>query len=325
VHRAVVFLNHRAGQHQRNNWIDTIQQALFRSELTFVPLLESEATTSALEQLRNNEYDTAITIGGDGTIHSIIQQVLGTKARFLVLPGGTANDLSTQLGHNKKLEKSLELVRLDHWTAMDLVNVNGRYMATNGGLGLVGNVAASVERYRNRIPAFLRIMSHLGHRIYSTVLGVKLLKGETAPYRFEIKSKEFSGMIETPVLLVNNQPYLAGSFPVAPQTNNQDGHFNVTIFFHRKLVDLALAIDRVRRHIPPVYDPNIVSFETEEIEIRNLDPQINAAFFGDGEAMGSSTCFNISILPKALRILSDPDLSSLSLPTCSSSNPKESP
>lgn len=316
VHRVVVFLNHRAGQHQRNNWVDAVQQSLFRSEITFVPLSNIELSQASFEKVRQNLYDTVITIGGDGTIHSIIQEVLGTEARFLVLPGGTANDLSTQLGHHKKPLKSLELVRLDHWVAIDLINVNGSYMATNGGLGLVGNVAASIERYRNKVPAFLSLMTHLGHRIYSTVLGVKLLSGETAPYKLQIRSKEFSGVVDTPVLLVNNQPYLAGSFPVAPQTNNQDGKFNVTIFFHRKLVDLALAIDRVRRHIPPIYDPNVISFETEEIEIRSLVPNMKPYFFGDGESMGSSDLFRISILPKALRTLSPLESSHLPISKC---------
>ena len=311
MHKAVVFLNHRAGQHQRNNWVEAIQEGLFRSEVTFVSLGDTEETHNAFSKIRDNVYDTAISIGGDGTIHSIIQEVVGTRARFLVLPGGTANDLSTQLGHHKSLQKSLEMVRLDHWTSIDLVKVNDVYMATNGGLGLVGNVAASAERYRNRIPAFLNLMSHLGHRIYSTVLGVKLLRGDADPYRFEIRAKEFSGIVETPVLLVNNQPYLAGRFPVAPETCNQDGRFNVSIFFHRKMVDLALAIDRVRRHIPPVYDPNIVSFETESLEIRSLEGSVEPTFFGDGESMGSAKLFQVSIIPQALRVLTLPSTSSL--------------
>lgn len=306
LHRAAIFLNHRSGQHQRTNWKKSIELALFRSELTFISMSEPIQIQEALKKIKDNHYDAVITVGGDGTIHGVIQEAAGTKTRFLVLPGGTANDLSRQLNHHRSLDKSLELVRCDRWQAIDLIDVNGVLMATNGGIGLVGDVAASVERYRKRLPPFVQLMSHLGHRIYSTVLGVQLLTGPTVPYKFNLRSKEFSGTIETPILLINNQPYLAGSFPVAPTTSNQDGSFNVTVFFHRKLLDLAMAIDRVRRHIPPVYDPNIVSFETTELEVTSPPSQGPCPFFGDGEAMGSSDFFRITVRPQALRVFVDP-------------------
>jgi diacylglycerol kinase family enzyme len=113
--------------------------------------------------------------------------------------------------------------------------------------------------------------------------------------------------VDTPLLLVNNQPMIAGSFAIAPYTKNNDGMFNITIFLHRDWLDLVLAIYRVRREVPPENDPHIISFETSEATIELLGQEHETlAFYGDGEALANSRILRLKARPKSLRVYSQP-------------------
>jgi diacylglycerol kinase (ATP) len=303
MQKVLIFLNSRAGQSQRLDWERSIRQALFRSELSFVTLDDPESWQSAIQSALEKPADVVITVGGDGTFHSLIQALVDTPSRFLVLPGGTANDLARELGHAESVLRALECVRRDECKTIDLISVNDGLMATNGGIGLVGDVALSVNRYRRQLPGFSRLMSGLKHQVYSAVLGIHLLADRRKTFTIKIDSPTFSGVVETPLLLVNNQPMIAGSFAIAPYTRNDDGRFNITIFLHRDWLDFILAIYRVRRDVPPENDPHIISFETTEATIELLGQEReNLAFYGDGEAIASDRILSLKTRPQSLRV-----------------------
>ena len=46
-------------------------------------------------------------------------------------------------------------------------------------------------------------------------------------------------LVKSPLILVNNQPFLGGKFPVAPGTKNDDGKFNVAIFDESQMKDFV--------------------------------------------------------------------------------------
>jgi diacylglycerol kinase (ATP) len=55
------------------------------------------ATAQAREAIRNG-CDTVIACGGDGTVHAVLQSLVGTDVALGVIPLGTANALATNLG-----------------------------------------------------------------------------------------------------------------------------------------------------------------------------------------------------------------------------------
>lgn len=303
MHKTAVFLNPKASCHQKADWQRAIGHALFRSDLHYVTVGDNADFTASLDALAKDSFDAVIAVGGDGTAHTLIQKAVGTNTRFLILPGGTANDLSCEVGHNFALNHALDLVRADSWKAIDLIAVNDVLMATNGGIGLIAEVSAAVQQHRQEGRIFASAMSLLGRHVYSGLLGLKLLRGDIKYYTVDIVSKEFSGRVTTPLLLVNNQSVLGGTFPVAPHTHNNDGRFNVTVFTHSNLAHLSLSIDRVRRHSDPALDPEVVTFETDELSIKSAASETLLSFHGDGEAMVQALELKIKVKPSALKVL----------------------
>ncbi len=74
--------------------------------------IQLEATNSALsggqqaKQFVDAGFDTIIACGGDGTVHDVLQGVVGTQADLGVIPLGTANSLAQDLGLSNNVERA---------------------------------------------------------------------------------------------------------------------------------------------------------------------------------------------------------------------------
>ncbi|RYZ60746.1 MAG: hypothetical protein EOP09_20780, partial [Proteobacteria bacterium] len=240
-----------------------------------------------------------------GTIHGLLQKLAGKNSSFLVLPAGTANDFARALGvHKMRISDALAVVREGKPKVIDLVEVNGILMATIGGVGILANVAGEVNGYRKSIPGFRKLMTLAKQEIYGIMLGAKILTKGCEFHDIRVTCEEYQGVIRTPLLLVNNQPYLAAKYPVAPNTRHDDGTFNVTIFMHQKTADFVTSTMRIRQGVSPENDPMILSFETKSVVFEVLSGR-KLDFFGDGEILSSSDRFEVGIRPKALRVFAE--------------------
>ncbi|RZA24361.1 MAG: hypothetical protein EOP10_10135 [Proteobacteria bacterium] len=294
-----VFLNQQASQSAERDWQALIRQCLFRSELEFVTPQSPAQFDSEIDRATKDNIDIIISVGGDGTIHALIQKLAGKQTAFLPLPAGTANDLSRSLGlQGLRVHDALINVRRAKPKPIDLIDINGRLMATNGGVGIVADCATQINELRQTVPGFRKIMNFAKGEIYGLILGSKLLQGAQR-HEILIESDELSGQFSTPMLLINNQPSIAARFKVAPNTKHDDGTFNVTVFLHKRTTDFIASVYRIRQGVPPENDPLIRSFETKAIRFKCLDGK-KIDFIGDGELLSVSDVFDVSLRPKAL-------------------------
>ncbi len=301
-----VYFNQLASQTDLS-FKDEINQSLFRSHLLFKNPENLDQLNFELKEDIKNNVDAVLSIGGDGTVHSIIQKLAGTDIGLFVLPGGTANDLAKHIGSTKNAKKMAQTIRNNLRKKIDLISINGVFMSTNGGLGLASEVAIEVNKTRKEYPRFKDFMRMSGKSIYPLILSKNLLLKDIRSYDFQIESKEFSGRVTTPLILINNQPVLGGSFEVAPYTKHDDGTFNMTIFTHSNRLELISALTKLLAKQDLSSDKNIIHFETSEINITHLAKE-KLTFFGDGETFAHSNEWNIKLYPKFLTIFSPNDI-----------------
>lgn len=299
-----IYLNPRAGQGANAHWRDSIQKGLFRSSLLF-------RTPDNIDELRQNlisdierNVRAVVSVGGDGTVNTLIQNLAYTDVGLLVIPGGTANDLAGELGTKGNIKRVIQMIRFGELKRIDLIKINGRYMATNGGLGMGGEVAKAINDLRARMPIFKKVMQLGGKSIYSFFVAKELMGLELPRYQFQIESAEMNWEGESGIVLVNNQPFIAGRLPVAPGTNNEDGQFNVTIFKHKSRAKLMRCFYHLLQGEMP-QDDEILSFETSKLKVTKMGGGRNLTFFGDGELFtreSSEQCFEIEIAKSALNV-----------------------
>ncbi|MBC7532328.1 MAG: NAD(+)/NADH kinase [Oligoflexus sp.] len=300
-----VFLNEHASQGAERDWKKLIRQRLFRSDLEFITPRSHAEFMQEIDRATRDKIDIIISVGGDGTIHGLIQKLADKKISFLVVPAGTANDFARSLGvSNMRVHEIISAVREGTPTPIDLIDINGTLMATNGGIGFIADIAANVNRYRKTVPGFRKLMSIAKQETYGAILVSTILSKKFEYFNIKVECDQFQSVIRTPLLMINNQPMIAANFPVAPTTKHDDGTFNVTIFLHQKPADFITSIIRVRRGINPENDPFILSFETTKIKLESADgKELN--FMGDGEQLAKSSTFDVSIRPKALTVFGE--------------------
>lgn len=94
-----------------------------------------DATEMTKKALKN--VDLIASYGGDGTLHEIINGVLGTNMPIAILPGGTGNGFAAGLGLPKTLKESLELiVKSKSVTKVDAVKINKEYFVSRMYIGI---------------------------------------------------------------------------------------------------------------------------------------------------------------------------------------------
>ncbi len=304
LQRIRVFFNRKASQGGDEKWARLIKRHLFRSHIEVVSPPDLNQLQVEIQRAIDEQVDIIISVGGDGTFHTLIQRLVGSKIRFLVLPAGTANDLARQLGNSRRLQDTFESVRLDRCRGIDAIVVNSKYMATNGGVGLVSEVARSINEMRTKIPGFRRAMGGLREQTYNLVLAYKTLTPRRKIRKIRLTSSEYTGVVETSLLMINNQATVAGNFLIAPETIHDDGRFNVTVLQHKASKQLISAVLRTRLKFPPALDPQILSFETSQVRLESLDGEA-LDFYGDGEFLTCDRIIDITIKPKALLVYSD--------------------
>jgi diacylglycerol kinase family enzyme len=310
-----VYLNNRASNTSLSYWKKTIERSLFRSDLKFRTPDNLESLHDYLNQDIESRVDCVVSVGGDGTVNTITQKLAGKEIGLLVVPGGTANDFAHQLGHGQLSEKELsrlfQSIRQRNVSHVDLIDINGRYMVTNGGIGLGGMVTGKINDLRAKMPFFKDLMKLSGKNIYAFFIATELFGKNFSIQNLKIESDEFNEEVETGLMLVNNQPSLAGTFMVAPETSHQDGTFNVVICKHKSRQALIRCISQVAMGNIPYRDPNFVTFETKSLKITNLDSSRKIDFFGDGEVFKECSesknqtglqCWDINIRENALKI-----------------------
>lgn len=301
MHTISVYLNPRASNGQADYWQSQLNTALFRSQMIYRSPWDREELDKCLDEDIKNKVDAIVSVGGDGTVNTLIQKMAGKDIGLLIAPAGTANDLASEMGCLNDVRKAIQCLRQKKYQEIDLININGQYMATNGGLGFGGPVGERINYLRKKIPLFKNVMKFSGDKIYQFFIAQELIASKIELYDLEIQTDEHSLRVNSPGIFISNQSTLGGRFHVAPKTSNCDGLFNIMILKHRTKTSLIRFVTRVAMGADPSEDPDCLSFETSWANIKNHS-QKKAQFFGDGEVFKSSQDFEVKVLKKSLKI-----------------------
>ena len=241
--------------------------------------------------------DVVAAYGGDGTQMEVAQGVRGTDAVMAVLPGGTANLLSVELGIPGDLAGAAQVIVSDD-SVLRPVDM-GHAVLRGGefvhdfilriGIGFEGLEIQKADR---------SLKDKYGEFAY-TIAGVDAWRDvKPAHYHLVLDGQPFD--IDGVNLLVTN----AGNFGVPGYTRSSkisvsDGLLDVLVVTGKSLVTLATITMRSLRDKETDKRP---LWQAREISITADPPQpVN----GDGELWGD-TPLDITVIPAAIQVLVPP-------------------
>ena len=243
--------------------------------------------------------DLVVAVGGDGTVHRLLDQLRGRAVPLGILPCGRANDFARALGLPRDLRRACAVLRDGAVADIDLVSVNGRPLATCGGLGLVASVSARANGWRSRAGLGARVARRLGSAVYAAAMGLEIAGGWT-PVTARITSPEGSHEARLAAFLVSNQPRFGGRLCVSPRASNRDGHLHLCEIRspRRRWRMLGIGVCAWTRGLGDA--PEITRTLVREAEISTERDQF---FYGDGEPVAWGRRFCLRAEPAALRVI----------------------
>jgi YegS/Rv2252/BmrU family lipid kinase len=135
--RIAVIVNTAAGSVSGEDWSDAIKKAFEQAGIAAAihavnPGRELKATIAAAL----DEATIVVAAGGDGTVSAVASQLVGTEKILGVLPLGTLNNFSKDLGIPQDLNKAVDVIAANHVRKTDVGEVNGQYFINNSSIGL---------------------------------------------------------------------------------------------------------------------------------------------------------------------------------------------
>ena len=145
--RTLFILNPKAGIPPVNTII--FQDINRRKNLTCLKSLNVSDSERLIKQNLEN-YDIFVAAGGDGTVHTIATELIGTKKILAVLPVGSGNGFAKEFGFRPNVRSLLNDIGKGDYVEIDAIEINDKLCLNVAGIGLDSFVAHSFNKLRLR-------------------------------------------------------------------------------------------------------------------------------------------------------------------------------
>lgn len=269
---------------------------------------EKNGTNLARKALREG-YDLIIAVGGDGTNNLVANGIAGTNIPVGFVQAGIANDLAKDLGMPNDTEKTLGIITRDRIKieSIDLGKVTWksgeRYFVSNFSLGLDARVVQLAETFKQKYH-FLSFLPSIGEVMY----GVAWLKEvffhlEYPLVEIAITRKKFTeGKRRGKVTLIAivNSPTYGKILKIVPKADLRDGLLDICRI--RKVGRWWILRNIFRAIKGTLGDLKEVDILPQAKSVTISSPE-NLLCQVDGEVLPADKEYEISIFPKALKVI----------------------
>lgn len=243
-----------------------------------------------------------IAIGGDGTVHEVINGVLGSRKPVKhdfalgIVNCGTGSGLAQTLGLPSSPEKQLDVICHQSSSAIDVGHITfcdgtkaakGRFFISECQIGIGGTVVANVKAMHKYFGGTLA---------FGSVAFMKALSFKAPEIAIQIddgkeKRDRLIGMV------IGNGIYCGGGMKLTPYAEPNDGQLDVLLIHDMPVLTRVW-------NFPKIYSGSHVDSQHfticrgKHICVSSEEPVLIEA---DGELLGSVPC-EIEVIPNALQI-----------------------
>jgi YegS/Rv2252/BmrU family lipid kinase len=295
--RTYVVINPVAGVSQAEAVREKIQTALQARGFP-VEMYETTGKEDLKQHIRDavkKGFKLFISAGGDGTLSSVIDGLVGTELPLVIIPTGTWNALARALDIPLQIDQAVDLLFQEHQIrTIDAMQVNDNFFVLSVSAGVGSLTMKDVEREEKR---------RLGKLADLRKALAELL--EFRAFRFEVRIDGKLSKFRASELMVANTSILGlKALQLDPSIRMDDGKLNVCRIYANTLADyLRLATSMLRNDQKRNWNVLCVESQTE-VEIRSRD---KLPVQGDGDLIGYLP-ITVKIRPKAIRILTPIDV-----------------
>ncbi|HZT95254.1 MAG TPA: diacylglycerol kinase family protein [Chloroflexota bacterium] len=285
---ATLFVNPRSGR-ARRAFFDTVD-ALRESGIDVDSVrfdIEPAAIRDALHQTAREDR-VIIACGGDGTIGSVVDGIIGENVLFGVIPAGTSNNFARSLGIPLNARRAACTIARGYEVQVDVGEAGGHYFAHAAIMGLNVEFARSAQRLRGIVGRFSYPLA--------AVQAYRQRRRHSVSF---LESGRRIGPVDVFQVAVLNSAHFGGPLGLkAPRAAVQNHELRVLLLHDLRLRTVLLGLPRIffQRHLGL---PGAQSFGVKEGRIETPKPEPLTL---DGE-IKAQTPVDVRVIPGALRIV----------------------
>lgn len=214
-----IISNPVAGKNKKGKVIEKVEEILSKIGATFQTHFsrkERDATQIAKALTENGEQEI-IAVGGDGTLHEVLNGIADpTACRLGLVPAGTGNDFAEHIGLPLEPEKAMDIILKGETKPTDYLEVSGIRCMNVAGLGIDVDV---LERCRKgKLKGKIKYLMSLIQSLFS-------FKG----YDVEL---DIDGNVQTRNVLIAaacNGSQFGGGIRICPTADSGDGKIEAVV------------------------------------------------------------------------------------------------
>ena len=248
----------------------------------------SKDLVDAARKSLNGNYLKYIAVGGDGTIHDLVNALAGTGKNIGVIPAGSGNDIANNLGLPADIESCARIIQKGSIKKFDLGLIDNKYYY----LCIAGSgFDSQVTDLANNTKLPIHGPTRYNYSVYKTLITFRSRKFH---FSYDGNDREISGMM---VAASNLQSY-GGGMRITPNADPQDGLFDICIIKRMTKLHFVKIFPKVYegKHI---MDPHVEIFRTSAFK---LDSEFKFSVFADGEYICKLPA-TFKIVPKKLNFI----------------------
>ena len=294
---SLVILNPAANRGKMAHYREIVRNRIAQEHAEYVETTR-QGEAKILARHAAEEGRPIVIIGGDGSIHEVINGILSSRRRVPlgIVAAGSGNDYAwntLQLPHNPS--EAIDRAFTGRLVDVDAGIVNEEYFANSFSVGLDANIAVAAERLK-----MLPFMS--GSRLYYSATLQQLLFGyhhcpwltlllDTEPPAGEQQAQRYV------LLAVTIGPTYGAGFRINPSADYCDGLFDICSIRYIPLLR-ALKLLPIVQKGEHTHLPEATFYRTKWVYIQAQQP-VNVQM--DGE-IRTATSYDVRILPGALLV-----------------------
>jgi diacylglycerol kinase (ATP) len=229
-------------------------------------------------------YDLVVAAGGDGTVGTVAERLLGTRTALGILPLGTVMNIARSLGIPRDLDQAADVIATGNIREIDVGEVGGKPFFEAASVGLNAALFREAQRFEDGA--------------WSSIVRTAWVAFRYRPARMTIELEDRQIRTRALMVTVSNGPYTGAAMTVAPDASLDDGTFDVRIFRRfskarllRHLVSIAFGRYR--------YAPEVDTDRSRVVRIESASPLPARA---DSRDLGT-TPVEFVTRPHALRVV----------------------
>lgn len=247
----------------------------------------------AAANLREDEYDFIVSVGGDGTLNDVVNGLMesGSQIPLAVISVGTANDFARYAKPPQTPEAFCKMIMEFKIHCIDVGKINDRYFINRVSGGIGANVGDKVSQETKAVLG--KLAYYMEGALDVSRKGVKTLK-------VGFDSLQFKGEREVISFTVINACGSIGIYRGLPEMDPDDGLLDVLLVKKMDLGQMpALGIQALTKRM--LQHPKIRHFRTERIRIESVD-NMDIVVDYDGQVFGKLP-IELSVVPKAVKLI----------------------